>query len=193
MGCFCLPSRYYPPSTPLLFAEEPALPRPAPFLPRLTAARIGSTGPRPQSSPSARSSRTNPATSAQPHTAPRDRRHRHRRQRGPCSNDPAKDSARTPFGAAQRARVRLAPPPAPPEGGPAAPRHPRDPPHSRTHCRPIPAIHHTLTCAQSSRHLGATRSGPSRGQPRQLLVRGAFSACRHPAPHRPIPPRSPRC
>ena len=90
MGCFCLPSRYYPPSTPLLFAEEPALPRPAPFLPRLTAARIGSTGPRPQSSPSARSSRTNPATSAQPHTAPRGtptrRQLRHTRSERGCAS-----------------------------------------------------------------------------------------------------------
>lgn len=82
---------------------------------------------------------------------------------GPARTTPQR-ILRVPFGAAQRARVRLAPPPAPPQGGPAAPRHPRGPPHSRTHCRPIPAIHHTLTWAQSSRHLGAPRSGPSRGR-----------------------------
>lgn len=184
MGCFCLPSRYYPPSTPLLFAEEPALPRPAPFLPRLTAARIGSTGPRPRSSPSARSSRTNPATSAQPHTAPRDRRHRHRRQRGPRSNDPTKDSART---FRSRAASAGAPRPASssPSGRPSRaapsprsttlthtlPSHPRDPPHT---------------------HLGAELS-PSRGSPlRSKPGPAASAACPRgllgvPAPRAPPP------
>lgn len=184
VGCAAsafLLSRYYSTSTPLLFAEEPALPRTAPFLPGLAAARIGSAGPRPRSSPNARSSRANPAMSPQPHTAPRDRRHRQRRQRGPRSNE--RPAAPRGFRASlleprsERGRA---------QGCPAPPHHPRDPPHAHSPRRRAFSISGLPAPGQAVvGRVSCSPAGPSRCAgtpcPTAPSARGGGSAPPHPA------------
>lgn len=105
---------------------------------------------------------------AAPHGTPRSSAQTAKAARAPLERTPCSPARipRVPFGAAQRARARSGLPSS------AAP-----PPRSTTR---------SLTQAQSFLHLGATRSRPSRGRPRQLLARGALPVRRHPVPHRPI-------